>query len=75
MLRIAGIAKTKRLVIFLSVVSLTLLIFYVGCYGQFEKSMHAEDAAAQTSTDDFYAYYTRLDYEITVEEALDYIPM
>lgn len=75
MLRIAGISKPKRSVIFLPAASLTLLIFCVGCYGQFEKSMHAEDVSAQTSTDDFYAYYTRLDYKIPVEQALDYIPM
>jgi hypothetical protein len=75
MLRIAGISKPKRSVSFLSVTSLTLLIFCVGCYGQFEKSMQAEDVFAQTSTDDFYAYYTRLDYKIPVEQALDYIPM
>jgi len=75
MLQIAGISKPKRSVRFLPVASLTLLIFCVGCYGQFEKSMHPEDVSAQTSTDDFYAYYTRLDYKIPVEQALDYIPM
>ncbi|MHC4541124.1 MAG: LamG domain-containing protein [Planctomycetota bacterium] len=73
MLRTAGTAKTKRLASFFPAVSLTLLIFCIGCFGQFEKSIDAEDAAAQTGTDDFYAYYTRLGYDIPTEDVLGYI--
>jgi hypothetical protein len=62
MLRIAGIAKTKRLMSFLSVVSLTLLILFIGWYEESEGPIDAQGTAAQTGTDDFYAYYTRLDY-------------
>jgi len=68
MLRTMSIARLERSIIVLTVVSLVLLAVCVECYGASEKS------AAKTSTDDFYAYYTRLDYDIPVDAALGNIP-
>ena len=67
MLRITSITQAKRIVSALAVVSLALLAVCVACYGQVEKS------SAQAGTDDFYAYYTRLDYDIPVEDVMGYI--
>ena len=51
-------------------VSFCVLMFLcIICCGPLEKSI------AQDQPDDFYAYYTRLDYDIPVEQALDYLPM
>ncbi len=51
-----------------------LLVLCTGCLEQDEISTSEGNAVSGGSTDDFYAYYTRLDYEIPVEAALDYIP-
>jgi hypothetical protein len=62
-----SIVRLERSIIVLTVVSLALLAVCVACYGESEKS------AAQTSTDDFYAYYTRLDYDIPVQDVMGHI--
>ena len=69
MLRKKVTLKLKLLMSLLLVASSPLFLFCVGCLAESEKSLDTE------STDDFYAYYTRLDYEIPVEQALNYIPM
>ena len=68
MLRITSVAQVKRSRGVFSVTFMVLVLLCVVCYGQLEAS------AAQVGTDDFYAYYTRLDYEIPVEAALGNIP-
>jgi hypothetical protein len=68
MLRIMSVARLERSIIVLTVFYLALLAICVACYGAFEKS------TAQAGTDDFYAYYTRLDYDIPVDSVLGYIP-
>ncbi|MHC4721993.1 MAG: hypothetical protein ACYS6I_04705, partial [Planctomycetota bacterium] len=45
-----------------------LALLCVACYGQLEK------CTAKAGANDFYAYYTRLDYNIPVEAALGNIP-
>ena len=45
-----------------------LALLCVICYGQLEI------CEAKADAEDFYAYYTRLDYDIPVEDALGNIP-
>ena len=45
-----------------------LALLCVACYGQLEQ------CAAKAGAADFYAYYTRLDYDIPVDAALFNIP-
>jgi hypothetical protein len=73
MLQKTSAAKIKLLMSLLLAASLPLFLFCVGCLAESGKSLDAEGAAAQTSTDDFYAYYTRLDYDIPVQDVMGHI--
>ncbi len=56
----SGVSKMLRLLMIATVVSAVFGVAFL--------------AAAQPEDGEFYAYYTRLDYQIPIEQALDYIP-